>query len=183
VLIISIGILRGGYVPFVFMPKGDSDWVIAEVNYPLGTPVETTAQTIAYLERQALELNQAFEEQLADGDTLITNTYSLAGFIPRRDWKPAEIGGHCGEVWIEMISSARRPKLSVNTVINQWRTLAGEIPGVDRLSFFTIEGGPAGNPIEIQLIGDDFRQIEQAAAELKVRAGHVSGDLRHRRRL
>jgi HAE1 family hydrophobic/amphiphilic exporter-1 len=175
VLIISIGILRGGYVPFVFMPKGDSDWVIAEVNYPLGTPVETTAQTIAYLERQALELNQAFEEQLADGDTLITNTYSLAGFIPRRDWKPAEIGGHCGEVWIEMISSARRPKLSVNTVINQWRTLAGEIPGVDRLSFFTIEGGPAGNPIEIQLIGDDFRQIEQAAAELKVELATYPG--------
>ena len=40
-------------------------------------------------------------------------------------------------------------------------------PGLDRLSFFTIEGGPAGSPIEIQLIGDDFRQIEQAAAELK----------------
>ena len=167
VLIISIGILRGGYVPFIFMPKGDSDWVIAEVNYPLGTPVETTAQTITYLEQQAYKLNQAFGGQLDAGKTLITNTYSLTGYIPRRDWKPLQIGGHCGEVWIEMISSADRPRLSVNTVINQWRTLAGEIPGLDRLSFFTIEGGPAGSPIEIQLIGDDFRQIEQAAAELK----------------
>ena len=167
VLIISLGILRGGYVPFIFMPKGDSDWVIAEINYPLGTPVETTAQTITYLERQAFKLNQAFGGQVDGDKTLITNTYSLTGFIPRRDWKPQQLGGHCGEVWIEMISSADRPRLSVNTVINQWRTLAGEIPGLDRLSFFTIEGGPAGSPIEIQLIGDDFRQIEQAAAELK----------------
>ncbi len=167
VLIISLGILRGGYVPFIFMPKGDSDWVIAEINYPLGTPVETTAQTINYLERQALKLNEAFSGQLDAGKSIVTNTYSLTGFIPRRDWKPQQIGGHCGEVWIEMISSAERPRLSVNTVINRWRTLAGEIPGLDQLSFFTIEGGPAGSPIEIQLIGDDFRQIEQAAAELK----------------
>ncbi len=167
ILIICLGILRGGYVPFIFMPKGDSDWVIAEVNYPLGTPVETTAQTIAFLERQAVELNQAFADQLDAGRSLITNTYSLTGFIPRRDWKPAQIGGHCGEVWIEMISSAERPRLSVNQVINRWRSLAGEIPGLDRLSFFTIEGGPAGSPIEIQLIGDDFRQLEHAASELK----------------
>ncbi|MGA6925474.1 MAG: efflux RND transporter permease subunit, partial [Desulfosarcina sp.] len=167
VLIVSLGLLRGGYVPFVFMPKGDSDWVIAEINYPLGTPMETTVQTIAHLERQAGKLNLAFEERLGEDTPLITNTYSLAGYIPRRDWKPEEVGGHCGEVWIEIISSAERPGLSVNTVINQWRTLAGEIPGLDRLSFFTVEGGPAGSPIEIQLIGDDFRQIEMAVAELK----------------
>ncbi len=175
VLIISLGILRGGYVPFIFMPKGDSDWVIAEVNYPLGTPVETTAQTITYLEKQAFSLNQAFKEQLDEGKILITNTYSLTGVIPRRDWKPMQIGGHCGEVWIEMISSVERPRLSVSAVINQWRTQAGEIPGLERLSFFTVEGGPAGSPIEIRLIGDDFRQIEQAADELKDELGKYPG--------
>lgn len=175
VLIVSLGILRGGYVPFIFMPKGDSDWVIAEVNYPLGTPVTTTAQTIAYLEQQAFKLNQAFAGKLDEEKDLITNTYSLTGFIPRRDWKPEQIGGHCGEVWIEMISSAERPRVSVNAVINRWRELAGEIPGVDQLSFFTIEGGPAGSPIEIQLIGDDFNQLELAAAELKNELGKYPG--------
>ena len=175
VLIVSLGILRGGYVPFIFMPKGDSDWVIAEVNFPLGTPVETTARTIAFMEQQAFKLKGAFPDQLEAGKALITNTYSLTGYIPRRDWKPAVIGGHCGEVWIEMISSAERPKLSVNAVIKQWREFVGDIPGVDQLSFFTIEGGPAGNPIEIQLIGDDFDQLEQAAAELKRELGKYPG--------
>jgi len=175
VLIVSLGILRGGYVPFIFMPKGDSDWVIAEINYPLGTPVTTTAKTIAYLEQQAFKLNQDFAGKLDEEKDLITNTYSLTGFIPRRDWKPAQIGGHCGEVWIEMISSAERPRVSVNAVINRWRELAGEIPGVDQLSFFTIEGGPAGSPIEIQLIGDDFNQLELAAAELKNELGKYPG--------
>ena len=38
---------------------------------------------------------------------------------------------------------------------------------MERLAFFTIEGGPAGNPIEIQLIGEDFTQLRHAADALK----------------
>ena len=39
VLIISLGVVIGGYVPFVFFPKAESDWVIAEVSYPLEPPL------------------------------------------------------------------------------------------------------------------------------------------------
>ncbi len=175
VLIISLGIVKGGYVPFIFMPKGESDWIIAEVNYPLGTPIETTSNTIGFLEKKAVELNSFFQKELNDGQKLITNTYSLTGFIPRRDWKPEIIGGHCGEVWIELVPSADRPRLSVNSVINKWRNLTGDIPGIDQLSFFTVEGGPAGNPIEIQLIGDDFVQLKKASALLKKELGKYPG--------
>ena len=60
VLIISIGIVAGGYVPFVFFPKGESDWLIAEINYPLGTPVSLTEAAVEHLETNAFELNAAF---------------------------------------------------------------------------------------------------------------------------
>ena len=175
ILIISIGIVRGGYVPFVFMPKGESDWIIAEVNYPLGTPFHTTEKTIAFLEEKAGELNTAFKAHTGENRELITNTFALVGLIPRRDWKPGVYGGHAGEVWIEMISSAERPDLSVNTVISRWRELAGEIAGLDRLSFYTLEGGPAGNPIEIQLIGHDFDQLSRSAKELKAEIAGYPG--------
>lgn len=72
-----------------------------------------------------------------------------------------------GEVWIELVTSEKRPNISVNRVLNQWRNLAGEVPGLDRLAFYTMEGGPAGNPIEIQLKGGDFNQLRLAADELK----------------
>jgi hydrophobic/amphiphilic exporter-1 (mainly G- bacteria), HAE1 family len=175
VLIISLGIIAGGYVPFIFMPKGESDWVIAEVNYPLGTPARITEQAIARLEKESFALNRNFKGRF-DGDAnLVTHTYSMVGYIPRRDWKPAVVGGHCGEVWIELVSSAQRPKVSVNEVIQRWRSQVGEIPGVDQLSFYTIAGGPAGNPIEIQLIGDDFGQLQAAAGELKAELAGYPG--------
>jgi len=167
VLIISLGIVFGGYVPFVFMHESESDWIIAEVSYPLGTPFKLTEKTIEHIENKAFALNTHFDQFKKKNGNLVTNAFSLAGVIPRRDWKPGDYGGHCGEVWIEMVSSENRPNISTDAVINAWRRLVGEIPGVDTLSFYTIGGGPAGNPIEIQLAGKDFDWLRQAADELK----------------
>jgi multidrug efflux pump subunit AcrB len=167
VFIISLGIVAGGYVPFVFFPKGESDWLIAELNYPLGTPVSITEKTIQHLESKAFDLNNEFSEFSEVNGDLVKNTFALVGLIPRRDWKPAEIGSHVGEVWVELVTSGDRSGISTNDVQNKWRRLVGELPGIERLAFFTLEGGPAGNAIEIQLTGQDFDQLSLAADELK----------------
>jgi len=167
VLIISLGIVKGEYVPFVFFPKGESNWIIAEVGYPLGTPFEITEETMEHLEKKAFELNNLFTEGLDENSDLVVNTFSLVGVVPRRDWKPGVQGGHVGEVWIELVSTESRPEISVNTVLNKWRSLVGEIPGVEKLVYSILAGGPAGNPIEIQLAGRSFDQLRLAADELK----------------
>jgi len=177
VLIISLGIVKGGYVPFVFMPKGESDWIIAEVGYPLGTPYSVSEKTVEHLEKKAFELNTVFSKMSKKNGGLVVNTFSLVGLIPRRDWKPMELGSHVGQVWIELVNSEKRPSLSVNTIINKWRSLTGEVPGIDTLTFSTIEGGPAGNPIEIQLAGRDFKQLRLAADELKAEIKTYPGTL------
>ncbi|MFC1815516.1 efflux RND transporter permease subunit [Thermodesulfobacteriota bacterium] len=174
ILIISLGLVKGGYVPFVFFPKAESDWIIAEINYPLGTPVEVTEKTIQHLENNAFELNGLFAERLKQTN-LIVNTFSMVGVIPRRDWKPGEFGGHVGEVWIELLTSEKRPTISVNSILNTLRQQVGEIPGLDRIAFFTMEGGPGGNPIEIQLAGKDFDQLRQAADELQAEIATYPG--------
>ena len=167
VLIISLGIVAGGYVPFVFFPKGESDWLIAEINYPLGTPVDLTEATVQHLEKNAFDLNTAFSDYTEENGDLVQNTFALVGLIPRRDWKPPQIGGHVGEVWVELVTSGDRPDISTNEILNRWRSQVGELPGIDRMAFFTLEGGPAGNAIEIQLSGEDFDQLSLATEELK----------------
>ena len=167
VLIISLGIVAGGYMPFIFMPKGESNWIIAEVGYPLGTPFEITEKTIEHLENKAFELNHIFTVKSNNNGNLVVNTFALVGVVPRRDWKPGLKGVHVGEVWIELVSSEKRPDISVNSILNKWRSLVGEITGVEKLVFSTVQGGPAGNPIEIQLAGNDLNQLRQATDELK----------------
>jgi len=167
ILIISVAVVIAGYIPFVFFPKGDSDWVVAEIAYSLGTPFKTTQQSIEHIEKSAFRLNELFRDRVENREDLLVNTFSLVGVIPRKDWKPPQIGGHCGEIWIEIQSAEKRPDLSVMDVISQWRSLTGPIPGVETLTFNMIAGGPGGNPIEIQLSGQRFDQLRQAAEELK----------------
>ncbi len=175
VLIISLGIIAGGYVPFVFFAKGESDWIVAEVVYPLGTPFKITEETIEQLETESFELNAVFSDFSKKNGRLVKNTFSIVGAIPRRDWKPPEYGGHVGQVWLELASAETRENISTHTVLSKWRDLIGEIPGVDRFTFATLEGGPAGNPIEIQLSGQDFDQLKQAAVELKAEIATYPG--------
>jgi multidrug efflux pump subunit AcrB len=175
VLIISLGIIAGGYVPFVFFPKGESDWIVAEIVYPLGTPYKLTEETIEQLEKESFELNSVFPDFSLKNGSLVKNTFSIVGAIPRRDWKPAEYGGHVGQVWLELVASETRASVSTHTILRKWRDLIGEIPGVDRFTFATLEGGPAGNPIEIQLSGQDFDQLKQAATELKAEIATYPG--------
>ncbi|WP_022668054.1 efflux RND transporter permease subunit [Desulfospira joergensenii] len=166
-LIVSMGLMAGGHVPFVFFPKTDSNWIISEVIYPLGTPFETTEKTIKQIEAGAVEINGFFRDRVRDGQDLVLNTYSQVGVIPRRDWKPPVYGGHCAEAWVEIQPASLRPGISASEVVAKWRELTGDVLGTEQLTFTTIGGGPGGNPIEIRLVGADFDQLEKAAQALK----------------
>ncbi len=167
VLIVSIGLLAGGHVPFVFFPKTDSNWIVSEIIYPLGTPFETTEKTIKKIEKGAFELNEFFRDRVVDEEDIIVNNFSQVGIIPRRDWKLGVYGGHCGETWIEILPASKRPDIPAPEVTAKWRELTGDILGAEQLTFSIIGGGPGGNPIEIQLAGNDLEQLQLASAVLK----------------
>ena len=166
-LIVSVGLIVGGHVPFTFFPKNDSNWLISELIYPLGTPFEASQKSIKQIEKGAFALNDFFRDRVENGEDLIINNFSQVGVIPRRDWKPEVIGGHCGEAWIEIQPAAKRPSLPAPEVTAKWRELTGDILGTEQLTFTIIGGGPGGNPIEIRLVGSDFEHMEAAAEELK----------------
>jgi multidrug efflux pump subunit AcrB len=174
-LIVSMGLIAGGHVPYTFFPKNDSNWMICETIYPLGTPFETTEKTIDQIEKGAFSLNDYFRDRVKGRQDLIINTFSMIGVIPRRDWKPGVYGGHCGEVWIEVQPSAVRPGISASEITARWRDMTGDILGTEQLTFTIIGGGPGGSPIEIRLKGDDLELLEAAAKDLKAEIATYPG--------
>jgi hydrophobic/amphiphilic exporter-1 (mainly G- bacteria), HAE1 family len=175
ILIICLGAVAGGHIPFVFFPKGDSNWVTSKIIYPQGTPYEVTEKSIKYIEDSARKLNELFKEKVKTDDPLVVYTSSLVGIIPRVDWSPGVYGAHCGQISIELLPSGDRPDLPVTDIIAQWRELVGELPGTEELTFSIFSGGPGGNAIEIQLIGDDYGQLTAAAEDLKKEIGTFPG--------
>jgi hydrophobic/amphiphilic exporter-1 (mainly G- bacteria), HAE1 family len=167
VFIISVAVIKGGYVPFVFYSKADSSWIIAKVIYPLGTPFEVTKGTIEYLEENVDKTNRFLKKQENYEKDIIINKFSLIGSIPNMGYDEGSIGSHCGEIWIEVLPSEERPDIPISTILNTWRKSTGEIPGVEKLTFTAMAGGPVSNPVEIQLIGDDLDILQKASEEVK----------------
>ena len=173
--IMSMGLLAGGHVPFVFFTRNDSNWIIAELVYPQGTPRSVTEETISRIDQGAFALNEHFRERTVDGADLVVNTHALVGVIPRRDWKPGVYGGHCGNAWIEVLPAGKRPDIPAHEIVAKWREFTGNVPGTELLTFAVLSSGPGGNPIEIQLAGPDLGQLRAAARALKTEIAAYPG--------
>ena len=95
VLIVSLGIMYGGYVPFVFFPKGESNWIIAEVNYPLGTPFHITENTIRPSGKEGIRTQRPLPHGKGKGRPGAKHLRPV-GDDPQAGLEIGETGGHVG---------------------------------------------------------------------------------------
>ena len=66
-LLLTLGLVGGGHVDFVFFPKVESDFISASVTMPLETPVEVTEEAVRVLEQSGLRLQREIEGELGSG--------------------------------------------------------------------------------------------------------------------
>ena len=168
ILILTLGMVGGGWIKFVFFPRIDADNVVVRLTMPLGTPVEITEESVKRLEESALKLEGEFDL----GRPIIRHVLASIGEQPSLNRasgpNPASStfsGSHLGEVDIELTPSEER-KLSSTVIANRWRELTGPIPDAVELTFssslFT-----AGAPIYVQLSSADYGALREAAEKLK----------------
>jgi len=168
VLLLTIGLVGGGWIKFVFLPRIDADNVIADLTMPLGTPVEATSDAVRRLEETALRL----QDELDLDQPIIRHILSSIGEQPSRNQAigpnvatGAFAGSHLGEVNIELIPSEKR-KISSIQIANLWRELTGPIPDAVELTFSSSLFS-AGAPIDIQLASSNYATLRKAAERLK----------------
>jgi multidrug efflux pump subunit AcrB len=174
VLTICMGLVIGRHVPFVLFPKPDSNYIQAQISYPLGTPFSITDEAIKKIEGTIPQLNQEFSGDGTKERDIVVYAFSLIGLIANPGFEGPEEGAHAGQVFLELLPAEERA-VKVTEVVNRWRELVGEIPGADKLSFSTLSGGPGGNPVEIQIVGNDFTELKSAAQELKAEIARYEG--------
>ena len=168
ILILTLGMVGGGWIKFVFLPRIDADNVVARLTMPLGTPVEATTVAVKRLEESALKLEDEFDLVRS----IVRHVLAAIGEQPSLNRAsgpdPASStfsGSHLGEVDIELTPSEERG-LGSTVIANRWRELTGPIPDAVELSFssslFTV-----GAPIYVQLSSADYVALREAAEKLK----------------
>jgi len=167
VLLISVGLVGGGVVKFRFMPEVDGDFIIGSLNMPIGTPVEETSRVQELMENKAMDLVAGYDKTRAKGDSILRNIYSIVGgTIKQGQFAEAEGGGsHIAEVALILTPSETRG-IAAAEITNRWRTMVGEVPGAESLTFSSNVVHFGAN-VDVQLAHDDFTVLTASAGRIK----------------
>jgi len=166
VILLTLGLWRGGVIKFITFPPIDGDIIISSIEFPDGTPIAVTREAIDTT-RNALE-RVASSVNTLTGDPLLKAVYTTAGQSANLS---DMIGGsssasNVGQVFVELLESEKRG-IHYEDLIVAWEKEIGAIPGVISQSFVGMETGPPGADIEIWLQGENMDMLLSASAQLK----------------
>ncbi len=173
-LLLIVGVVAGGLLKFSFMPRIDSDNMIAFLTMPQGTPAEQTDEVLARLEAAALKVAAELDgEGVSGGRSVIRHVAATVGEQPSaRGGGPAQSGAssgsggaHLGEVNVELIGSESRT-VSSTRLVNRWRELVGEVPGAVSLTF-QASLFSSGAAISVELAHRDHDTLLRAVERLE----------------
>jgi len=185
VLIVMLGLLAGKHLPFVFFPPVPSDYIVAKLVMPEGTPVELTERAIGQMEeglrKLIRETEEKYDREPFDNAVVTIGAQPFEGSGGPMGEALANRGTHIGEVAVELVKredlagGGDIEALSAPELANRWRELIGPIAGVKELSFNANAAGGVGAPINIQISGRDFDQLETAAERIKEKLAGYEG--------
>lgn len=174
VLVLTLGVVATGIMQFKFFPDVEGDILSAKVELVQGVPFEETEKVVRRIEAAAVALGKKYET--AKGDRVVRHILSSAGTQPFQTG--VVVGGpptstHIGEVTVELAPAGDR-SITSEQLVEEWRSLSGQIPGVVELSF-QAETAASGNAIDVNLSGPDLAMLEAATAYAKEGLGEFSG--------
>lgn len=176
VMIVIGGLIVSGWVRFVFFPEVPSDYTLARVKMVTGTPASETRRVMDQMASALERLVAEFKEQGVE--EVIQNVQFTVGARPFTGGPGAVdadgTASHIGEIAIELARSEDR-KVSAPELAERWREYIGPLAGVEELEFQVDAAGTYGEPIDVQLTGADFEQLEKVAEAIKRRLGSYEG--------
>ena len=162
-LILSVGLLAGGILRFVFFPDMTSDFLQVELEMNEGTPPEQTNEALRRIQDGLWEVDrQVSEEQGVESGAVVQSVLSF-----RR-------GDTGGQAITELVKE-NNDVITGPEVLRRWQAEVGEIPGAKTLGFEGATHMGGGAAISIQLMGSDIDTVGRAAKDLENRIRQYEG--------
>lgn len=169
VLLLTLGLMRGGILKFLVFPEIDGFIMTATVEFPSGTPPQATSRAVRSIDEALIRLEERIPT--VTGEPLVLDRLAMVGQtlgdIPSR-------GPNYGAVQAILLESEKRGVHSQDLMV-EWEQEIGSIPGVKSLTFEGLQAGPPGAPIEVWIQGRDMEGILAASRELMDRLEEFEG--------
>jgi multidrug efflux pump subunit AcrB len=162
-IMLTIGLIRGGYIGATFFPFIDGNTFPINVSLVTGRQEYDTNEVLERIEKAAWEVNEELKQQRSDGRDVIEGIQRELG---RNDF--GQNGAHAGKLTVILLEGEVRDMFSYE-VANLIREKASPIPEAENLSYAPVN--VFGKPVSISLLGNDIDQLNKArdllVAELK----------------
>ena len=177
-LILTGGMVLGGWTTFHFFPSIEADFMAASVTMPQGTPVDVTSQAVEKIEAGAVRLRARLEQET--GMDYFRHVSTAIGDQPMASRGGGPMGPvrsvaapNVGEVTVELAPAETRSYTS-EQLGNLWREATGPIPEAVDLDFSMSMMTP-GDDVDVQLAGPDVERLRAAAEAVKSRLAEYAG--------
>ncbi|AUB83005.1 efflux RND transporter permease subunit [Candidatus Thiodictyon syntrophicum] len=158
-MILSVGLLAGGRIAFVFFPTPEAQIVFANATFVAGTPRE---QTAAFLE-DLKEALRAAERELGGG--LVEEAVARLGATVAVDVGAGARGDQLASVLVQLVPSENR-SVRNEAFLAKWRERVRVSAGLESLVISSRRSGPPGRDLTVRLTGDDAQRLKSAALDL-----------------
>ena len=175
VLIICVGLLAGGRVPFRFFPSPEGEVVNAYVFFQPGTKRAETHQGTKLVEKA---LYDAEAKLLAAAgreaeEKLISVMFTQVGTTG------TTTGEERAVITAELTASEAR-SIRTRDIVKKWEELVPDIAGLRYVYIREQRGGPPGRDIDIRLQNADPETLKKAALEVRQKLEDYAGISRAR---
>lgn len=179
-VLVSMGLIAGGYVKFSFFPDIEGENVIARIELPEGTPVEQTEEIATFIESTGREVAAEFQATLPEEHPpIINHIYTSVGMQPMLNRGPnansgaSPIQSHLAEINIELLDAEER-ELSAEVFEGVWRERVGQIPNVKSIAFQSAVIS-LGKPIQLEVSAPTPEELELAVERFKAELNEFAG--------
>ena len=166
-MLLAVGLLVGGRIPFVFFPSPESSVIYANATFVAGTP---KAQTEAFLRTLETSL-QDTEKSL--GEPLVKTAVSRMSATIGSSGSGAS-GDQLASIMLELVPSEQR-SVRNEALIAKWRELTPMPAGLENLSISSRQSGPPSRDLTVRLSGNNSESLKNAALSLQETLRAVSG--------
>lgn len=164
IMVVGVGLIRGGHVNFVFFPSPEAENISGNLVFHPGTPEEDAIAAIIEFENA---LRRA-EKELGGDEQLVSATFITLGISGRQR------ADNVARIEVQLTTSETRT-IRTPDIVLAWNEQAPEIADVRRFSVRQSRGGPPGADIDVQLTGPSIGVLKEAASEVTDILSAISG--------
>ncbi len=168
VLLLTVGLVKGGIIKFTFMPVVDGDKVTASLVMPRGSLVGQTAAVEKMLVDKAREVIKEVDSERPGKGTVLRHIFAVVGGTIAKGGpmgQAASTASYLSEVALLLQPSDVR-KIPAEEITRRWRRKVGQVPGIESLTFSSNLMHMGAN-VDVQLSHNNFAILAQAAAKVK----------------